>query len=139
MAENSGPSASVLRLVEALYGVLGHDPAFARLHRLMEVDWSEADVTVEEIGLPRLMQNQARKLWSLSQEAADDAPSDAALHTAEYNSPGHLPTGHASANADFCDLADAIRYSERHDGLARDALWWLGQLASDPLLRRRSA
>ncbi len=107
MAGNSGPSEQNFRLVEALYVVLGRDPAFARVRRLMEIDWSEADVTVEEIGLPRLMQNQARKLWSLSADI-----------------PG-LP---------WSDAADAIRYTERHDGLARDALWWLGQLASDPLL-----
>jgi hypothetical protein len=30
------------------------------MSRLMEVDWSEADATVEEIGLPRLMKREGR-------------------------------------------------------------------------------
>lgn len=108
MANIGGPSEQVFWLVESLYVMLARGPAVARVRRLMEIDWSKADVTVEQIGLPRLMQNQARKLWTLL-----------------GNTPGLLCS----------DVADAIRYTERHDGLARDALWWLGQLASDPMLR----
>ena len=108
----SGPSPVVVERVEALYALLSRDAAFARIHRLMEVDWSEADTTVEEIGLLRLMLHQARKLWSL------------------------LESSDAEGVA-WGDLADAIRYTERHDAVAREALWWLGQLASDPFLGGR--
>jgi hypothetical protein len=106
--DDTAPSAAALRLTEALFALLSADPFFSRVRRLMEVDWSEADTTIEEIGLPRLLRQQAYKLWAL------------------------LPAG--STAPEWCDVADAIRYSERHDGLARDALWWLGELSRDPLL-----
>jgi hypothetical protein len=92
-----------------VYALLAADPTFSRVRRLMEVDWSLAEVTVEELGLPRLMRIQAGKLWALLDGGA--MPLDAGA------------------------VAAAIRYTERHDALARDALWWLGQISFDPLLR----
>lgn len=102
MASSSGPSETVLAQTRALYALIEADAAFVRLRCLMEVDWTEADATVDEVGLPRLLQVQARKLASLA--AADPA------------------TG-------WADVADAIRYTERHDETARTALWWLGFVA----------
>ncbi len=102
------PSPAVQRRVEALLDLLARDPAFGRVRRLMEVDWSQAETTVEAIGLPRLLRHQARKLRALA------APGD---------------------GVSWSDVADAIRWSERHDTAARDALWWLGELSFDPLLR----
>jgi hypothetical protein len=84
------------------------DPGFMRLRRLMEVDWSEAATTVEEIGLPRLLRNQVRKLRS-------------------------LPAMRGARRVDWLDVADAIRYAERYDQAAQNALWWLGYLASPPV------
>ena len=108
MSVDAGPPPAVMQRVEALYAALAGDAAFARLRRLMEVDWSAADATVEDLGLPRLMRHEAHKLAAV-------------LAGAE--------------GIDWADVADAIRYTERHDALAQDALWWLGQLASNPSLR----
>jgi hypothetical protein len=104
---DAGPSREALERAEALYALLARDAAFARVRRLWEIDWSEADATVEDVGLLRLMRHEAQKLLSVLDGAA--------------------PAG-------WADVADAIRWTERHDGLAQTALWWLGQLAADPAL-----
>ena len=102
------PPRDAFETVEVLYTALASDGSFARLQRLMEVDWSaEADITVEDVGLARLLRSHAARLRAL---IGDDA--------ARWN-----------------ELAQAIRYTERRDNLARTALWWLGHLARDPLLR----
>lgn len=102
------PPPNDLEAVERLYAALAADGSYARLQRLMEVDWSaEADITVEEVGLARLLRSHAVRLRAV---IGDDA--------ARWN-----------------DLAQAIRYTERRDDLARTALWWLGHLARDPLRR----
>jgi hypothetical protein len=106
------PSATVFARVEALFAGIAADQGYARLRRLMEIDWTEADASVEAIGLPRLMQNQLRKLRA-------------------------LPAMRGAERDDWLDLADAIRYSERHDRIAQDALWWLSFLASMPAGRRQ--
>jgi hypothetical protein len=100
---SDGPTEIVMQRVASLYALVEDDTAFVRLRRLMEVDWTEADATVEAVGLPPLLQGRARKLASL----AAGIPSVA-----------------------WADMADAIRYTERHDEIARTALWWLGFVAS---------
>lgn len=104
MFSETHPSRQALDCAEALYALLAHDAAFARVRRLWEVDWSEADVTVEALGLTRLMRHEAQKLLPLLDGAG------------------------------WAEVAEAIRWTERHDALAQTALWWLGQLAADPAL-----
>jgi len=101
------PSPRALDCAEALFALLARDAGFARVRRLWEVDWSEADVTVEALGLTRLMRHEARKLLPLIDGAG------------------------------WAEVAEAIRWTERHDPLAQTALWWLGQLAADPALVSR--
>lgn len=102
------PADDDLAAAERLYAVLSADSSYLRLRRLMEVDWSAAaSITVEELGLARLLRARARRLRRL---LGDDP--------ARWNA-----------------IAQAIRYTERHDRLARTALWWLGALARDPLLQ----
>jgi len=113
MSADRGPSPTVFRWVDALYAALAADVAFARVRRLMEFDWSVSDLTVEALGLVRLLQNEARKLDTMF-------------------------TDQGAGEVTWSDVADAIRYTERHDALAQDALWWLSHLATDPLLRGRS-
>ena len=104
-----GPEPGELAAVERLYAALSAEPAFARLQRLMEVDWSAAAAaTVEEVGLVPLLQRHADRLRAV---IGDDA-------------------------AAWDTLAQTIRYTERVDASARTALWWLGRLSRDPLLRR---
>lgn len=107
MFSDRHPSRQALACAEALYALLARDAGFARVRRLWEVDWSEADVTVEALGLPRLTRNEARKLLPLLEDAGD--------------------TG-------WAEVAEAIRWTERHDELAQTALWWLGQILTDPAL-----
>jgi hypothetical protein len=105
----NGPDPGQFVAVEQLYRALAVEPGFARLQRLMEVDWSAAAAaTVEEVGLVPLLQRHAERLRGV---VGDD------------------PTG-------WDALAQTIRYTERWDSTARTALWWLGHLARDPLLRR---
>lgn len=101
------PSQRALDCAEALYAVLERDAGFVRVRRLWEIDWSEADVTVEALGLTRLMRHEARKL---------------------------LPLMDGAGAIGWAEVAEAIRWTERHDTLAQTALWWLGQLAADPAL-----
>jgi|GEM_PF-2266740 len=102
------PSKEDLAAAERLYAVLSSDSSYLRLRQLMEVDWSAAaSITVEELGLARLLRLHARRLRRI---LSDDP--------ARWNA-----------------IAQAIRYTERHDHLARTALWWLGALARDPLLQ----
>ena len=102
------PSSDDIAAVERLYAALQADGSFARLQRLMEVDWSaEADCTVEEVGLARPLRSHAERLRAV---IGDDASC-------------------------WNELAQTIRYTERRDEVARTALWWLGHLARDPLLR----
>lgn len=104
-----GPDPGELAAVERLYAALAAEPAFARLQQLMEVDWSAAAAaTVEEVGLVPLLQRHAERLRAVV---------------------GNDPAG-------WDTLAQTIRYTERSDAAARTALWWLGHLARDPLLRR---
>ncbi len=107
MSLDATPPQATLDCAEALYALLARDAAFTRVRRLWEIDWSEADVTVEDVGLTRLMQHEAQKL---------------------------LPLLDGAAGIGWADVADAIRWTERHDALAQTALWWLGQLAADPAL-----
>ena len=111
MFSDRSPSRQAFECAEALYALLARDAAFARVRRLWEIDWSEADITVEALGLTRLMRHEAQKL---------------------------LPLLDRAGGIDWTDVADAIRWTERHDALARTALWWLGQIASDPALTRRT-
>lgn len=107
MAASDDPNANDLHAADALVALIDGDAAFERLRRLMEVDWcAEADVTVEEVGLVPLLQRQAARLRA----AAGGDPE-------RWNA-----------------LAQAIRYLERHDRPARTTLWWLGELAREPLL-----
>jgi hypothetical protein len=99
----SGPSDSVMERVAALYALIEADPGFLRLRRLMEVDWTEADTTVEAVGLPRLLRARAGKLAQLAA---------------------------ARPSVPWSDVADAIRYTERHDQTAQTALWWLATLSA---------
>ena len=110
MFSNRQPSPRALDCAEALYAVLARDAGFARVRRLWEIDWSEADVTVEALGLTRLLRNEARKLLPLLDGAGDTS---------------------------WADVAEAIRWTERHDALAQTALWWLGQIGADPALAAR--
>jgi len=105
------PSSEALECAEALYALLAQDAAFIRVRRLWEIDWSEAEATVEGVGLARLMRHEARKLLPLLE----------------------------GAGIAWADVADAIRWTERHDTLAQTALWWLGQIAADPALASRSS
>jgi hypothetical protein len=108
----NAPSQQDVETVERLYTFLAADVAFARVQRLMEIDWSaEADITVEDVGLARLLRTQAARLRGLVGDDRD-----------RWNA-----------------LAQTIRYTERRDDLARTALWWLGHLARDPLLRHGKA
>lgn len=108
MAVPDGPSAADLHAADALIALIDSDVAFVRLRQLMEVDWTAAAaVTVEEVGLVPLLQRQAARLRAAA--GADRERWDA--------------------------LGQAIRYLERHDPAARTALWWLGKLAREPLLR----
>ncbi len=110
MFSDRQPSRRALDRAEALYALLARDASFARVRRLWEVDWSEADVTVEALGLTRLLRHEAQKL---------------------------LPLLDGTGGIGWADVAEAIRWTERHDALAQTALWWLGQLAADPALASR--